>query len=117
MSERSAGRSVLGRVRALPPGRRLLAIAVVIGLCDLLLYVPLVLGTSIVGGPVDWTGPIAPLLGGLVGALLGVSLLLWWRRRRAGEADRAARRPFDTATRTGRLPADVDPGVWRPLLA
>lgn len=110
-------RSSLGRVRALPPARRFLAIAAVVGLCDVLLYLPLVALTSLVGdGPVDWAAPVAPLLGGFLGALLAQAVVLWWRRRQAGEAQRAARRPFETATRTGRLPADADPVVWTPLL-
>jgi hypothetical protein len=68
-------------------------------------------------GALDWEQPAAVLAGGFLGALLGASLVRWGRHRRAGEAARARRRTFDTAARTGRLPADVDPGVWRPLLA
>jgi hypothetical protein len=117
MSERSSVRSVRGRVRHLPPGKRLLALAVVVGVCDLVVYAGLLAGAALVGdGPVDWARPAGPVLGSFLGALIGQALVMWWRRRRAGEADRAARRPFETATRTGRLPADVDPAVWRPLL-
>ncbi len=111
-------RSVLGRTRGLPPARRLLAFAAVVAVADLLVYAVLLAGMALVGdGPVAWTRPIGPVVGAFVGALLGQSLNVWWQRRRAGEGDRAARRTFETAARTGRLPTvGADPAVWAPQL-
>lgn len=63
------------------------------------------------GNSVDWTGGVSPVL---LGGLAGVLVPLWWQRRRAGGWERAAQ--FAGAVRTGRLPSDADPAVWRPLL-
>ena len=50
------------------------------------------------------------LLGGFLGGYLGMRL----QRRRLG--GRTRMREHDRALRTGRLPDDADPAVWRPLL-
>lgn len=68
-------------------------------------------------GPVDWAFVLGAAAGTTAGALAGPALVRWWQRRVAGEAERERMRPFWTATRTGRLPAEADAGEWLPLLA
>jgi len=97
---------------------RLGRVLLVVASLDLLVYGLLVLLQWLVGDePVDWVRPIGTAAGPFLGTVLGLSLLEWWRRRRAGEPERQRLRPILTATRTGRLPAGVDVAVWASVLA
>lgn len=94
------------------PRRRRRAVALLL-LATLLasVYLPTVWAQAVIGDdPVDWIRPVPGLLGGFLGGYLGVRL----QRRRLGGRERM--REYDRAMRTGRLPDDVDPAVWRPLL-
>ncbi|WP_299956963.1 hypothetical protein [uncultured Modestobacter sp.] len=76
------------------------------------------LGQRLTGDePIDWGLTVGTAVGATGGALAGPALVRWWQRRVAGEAERERMRPFWTATRTGRLPAEADAGEWLPLLA
>jgi Flp pilus assembly protein TadB len=75
-------------------------------------YVGLVLGAAaLLGEDPDWLRPLPPLVGSFTAAFLAAR----WQRRRMGGAERVQQ--FRTALRSGRLPEDADPVVWRPLLA
>lgn len=97
-------------VRSLPPVRRRLVLGTVFvtvygGVYLLMVFVPVWLGRP----QPKWDAP----LGGLIGGIVGTSGVTWWQRRRVG----AMLLPELTrAVRTGRLPEDADPSVWRPLL-
>lgn len=97
-------------MRSLPPVRRRLVVGAtlvaVYGGCYLLaVFVPVWLGQP----EPKWNAPV----GGVIGAVIGPFGVTWWQRRRVG----ATLLPELTrAVRTGRLPEDADPSVWRPLL-
>ncbi len=102
---------IRGRVERLPAGQRR---TVVLGSVVLLLGAAY-LGTVLVAAALleedpDWLRPIPGLAGSFAGAFLAVR----WQRRRLGGASRL--REFTRALRTGRLPDDADPAVWRELL-
>lgn len=61
-------------------------------------------------GPVTWTRG----LGGFLGVLAGSLTVTWVQRRRLGGREREEQ--YARALRSGRLPEDADPAVWRPLL-
>ncbi|UOY02094.1 hypothetical protein [Blastococcus sp. PRF04-17] len=54
--------------------------------------------------------PLPPMLASFAAAFV----VARWHRRRMGGAERVGQ--FRTALRSGRLPEDADPAVWRPLL-
>ncbi|SDN84211.1 hypothetical protein [Geodermatophilus sp. DSM 45219] len=103
--------AVRRRLDRLPPRRRRVVVrlsAVALLAAAYLLNVWLL---RLVGDdPVDWIQPVPGLLAGFLGGYLGVRL----QRRRLGGRQRM--REYDRAMRTGRLPDDADPAVWRPLL-
>jgi len=115
---RTSRRAALGRLRARSPRQQALLLVAVVAVLDLLTYGLVLVGQAFIGEePIDWISPLGPVLGSLLGTCIAWSLIGWWRQRRAGEPERERLRPIRTATRTGRLPADVDPAVWAPLLA
>ena len=61
-------------------------------------------------GPVTWTRGMGAFIGGLTGSLT----VTWLQRRRLG--GREQEEQYARALRSGRLPEDADPAVWRPLL-
>jgi hypothetical protein len=80
---------------------RLVAVAVA--------YLVLLLVLRLIDGEVNWVEPLGPVGIGLVAGVVSE----WWQRRRVG----AQLLPGLTrAVRTGRLPEDADPELWRPLL-
>jgi membrane protein DedA with SNARE-associated domain len=114
---RSWSASARARIRQPAPGRRYLVLAVLVGGWSLLLYAGALAALALIGdGPVDPVQPVGPVLGGCTGALLAPALARWGRRRRARAPERARLRPIRTATRTGRLPREVDPALWAPVL-
>jgi hypothetical protein len=90
--------------------RRRRVAAVVLVLYFPVAWVVIVLGSAwLFDEDPDWTKPIIPLVGGVLGA----TVIPWWQRRRVG----ALLLPqLNRAVRTGTLPNDADPGVWRSML-
>ncbi|MGY5883498.1 hypothetical protein ACJTNH_07520 [Modestobacter lacusdianchii] len=106
------------RVRALPPGRRVsVVVAVLGGSTALAVALVVVVQLQLGDGSVDWSTVMVPALGPVVGWVSGWSLPRWQQRHRVRAGERQRMRPFWTATRTGRLPAEADAGEWLPLLA
>ncbi|WP_369130046.1 hypothetical protein [Modestobacter roseus] len=105
------------RVRPLPRRtRRAVIIALLGGAAALtggwMLAVQGLLGDGVVNWGLVVVGALSPV----IGAVVGGAAPRWARRVKVGTAEREQMRPFWTATRTGRLPARVDPAEWRPLL-
>lgn len=106
-----------GRVRALPPGRRrATVVAVAVGYAVVVYGLALAAHAALGDGPVDWVEPAVPAVSALLGLLVVAGLPSWLAGHRRRVALREEQRPLVTAARTGRLPADVDPAVWRPFL-
>ncbi|WP_222196096.1 hypothetical protein [Modestobacter italicus] len=94
------------------------ALAVQAAVTFLLVAAVWTVGQAVVrDGAIDWGLVVGTAAGTTGGALAGTALVRWWQRRVAGEAERERLRPFRTATRTGRLPAEADAEEWLPLLA
>ena len=92
------------RWRNLPPPLRWLVralYAVVLYLCAVLVF-------GWIDGELSWGKAVGPVAAGLTAATISG----WWQRRRAGDLVV----PVGTAIRTGTLPDDADPAVWRPVL-
>ncbi|MDP9430846.1 MAG: hypothetical protein M3Q47_19205 [Actinomycetota bacterium] len=91
----------------LPPGRRR---ALMVGLLVVTYLLNVWVLSLVDDDPADWFEPLPGLLGGFGGAYLGVRL----QRRRLGGRERVC--VYERALRTGRLPEDTAPALWRPLL-
>ncbi|MET0764904.1 MAG: hypothetical protein ABWY29_08560 [Blastococcus sp.] len=95
----------------LPAGQRRTVVLASVTLLLGPVYVGMVLlAAALLGEDPDWLRPIP----GMAGAFAGSFLAVRWQRRRMGGAHRV--REFTRALRSGRLPGDADPAVWRALL-
>jgi uncharacterized membrane protein YfcA len=99
------------RLDRLPPRRRRAVVLLLLGALLAAVYLLTVWAQCLVGDdPVDWIQPLPGMLAAFTGSYVGMRV----QRRRLGGGERM--RQYDRAVRTGRLPDDADPAVWRPLL-
>lgn len=94
----------------LPRRRRRVVVLLLAGLLGVTHLVTVWVLWLVGDDPVDWIQPLPGVLGAFTGSYIGMRI----QRRRLGGGERM--RQYGRAVRTGRLPDDADPAVWRPVL-